>query len=502
MKNFFGRILAASLATIGLGGRATYTLQKAPDVSALDIMPKRKRKSRHGGSSFLRAFRRWSAKSYGPPSLRDQILLANSESAILHLLSKLSGWNHNARTLRRCNKAAQKRAHELRHPGFPQILYASGEAPEGIIYAHFESTVEIGPDNKLPDNIQWAPPGIHHIKAKQSDGKKVSRPVTVNAKGAEALQAFLTQAKKDVAAGKQDLPFFDFNHNDDDASAHPTEFYWGGDDPKTGGIRAKLEYTAGGSSALLGKRYRRFSPAMALNDAGEIVGSDINMGGFVNRAAFTRIAPIWAKADAEPDDKKPIETTHQMKTLLTILAKAGLISSSDLDEASAVSQFQTNHAALLAKSTKVETDLATVQAKNTELTTALKAENDRNVVLAKAQATEAINAAVLAKKIEPKNTVLIAKYVEMYQADPEGTKLILDAMTPNPAFVTVVHAKAGGGEGNSLATVPGEHPFLTKAKAIATEQKKTESEAAIILAKQDPTLYEEYRDSLITYGKK
>jgi len=142
-----------------------------------------------------------------------------------------------------------------------------------------------------------------------------------------------------------------------------------------------------------------------------------------------------------------------------------------------------------------------VKAKNTELTDALKVERDRNVVLAKAQATDAVNAAILAKKIEPKNETLIAKYVEMYQADPTGTQLILDSMTPNPAFQPVIQAKDASTQRPSGAGATGEHEFLVKAKALAAEQKISQGDASILLAKQQPKLYEDYRDSLVTFGR-
>lgn len=384
--------------------------------------------------------------------------------------------------------------------GENSVVRCAGEVPEEIVYAHFATVVEPNADNTLPEDIQWAPPGKHTIKA-SAGGKPVTKVVIVNAKSAQAVQTFFADAMAKAGSNEDDLPFFDFDHQDGAASAHPTEFYWGGDDPKTGGIRAKLEWTGAGKAAVLGKDFRRFSPAMKLADNGEIVGSEINMGGLVNRAAFQKIQPVRAKGTADPDE--PTQDQN-MKTLLTLLAKAGLISSPDLDEASAASQFQTNHAALLAKQTKTETDLGTVTAKNTELTNALQVEKDRNVTLAKAQASAVVNAAVLAKKIEPKNATLIAKYEEMYQADPDGTKLIIDSLPVNPAFQTVVHAKGASGEQNHLATAGagGEHEFVVKAKALATEQHIKEGDAVALLAKREPKLYESYRDSLVVYGKR
>jgi hypothetical protein len=63
-----------------------------------------------------------------------------------------------------------------------------------------------------------------------------------------------------AAEGREDRPFFDFNHEDREASAWPTEFYWAGDDPQTGGVRARLEWSDAGKRAVEGRTFRRFSP--------------------------------------------------------------------------------------------------------------------------------------------------------------------------------------------------------------------------------------------------
>lgn len=178
----------------------------------------------------------------------------------------------------------------------PQTILAS-DTSETLSPDDFSTEVQQNSSTAIPDDIQWAPPGRHTINATRG-GKPWAGEVNVTKAGAAALQNFLQDACAAANRGEGDVPYFDFNHDDDAASAHPTLFYWGGDDPKSGGIRVKVAWTEPGKAALEGRAYGRFSPALKLTDAGEIIGSDINMGGLVNRSAFTKIQPILSKGMA------------------------------------------------------------------------------------------------------------------------------------------------------------------------------------------------------------
>lgn len=95
-----------------------------------------------------------------------------------------------------------------------------------------------------------------------------------------------------AASGEGDHPYFDFNHDDKEASAHPKAVRWAGDDPRQGGIRAQVDWTGAGKRAVLGRDFRRFSPSFYVDEKGEITGIPVNAGGLVNRAAFRRISPV------------------------------------------------------------------------------------------------------------------------------------------------------------------------------------------------------------------
>lgn len=149
---------------------------------------------------------------------------------------------------------------------------------------------------EAPEELQYMPPGTHRINASRN-GKPVTLDITVDASTADRLNNFLQEQLTKATEGNDDRPFFDFNHEDREAAAWPTEFYWAGDDPLSGGVRAKIEWTGAGEKAVKEKTFRRFSPTFVPDEAGHVIGSETNMGGLVNRAAFKTIAPLFAKGE-------------------------------------------------------------------------------------------------------------------------------------------------------------------------------------------------------------
>jgi phage I-like protein len=171
----------------------------------------------------------------------------------------------------------------------------------------------------LPLDIQYMPPGEHEINA-SSNGEPINMVVKVDAEAASRLDSYLQEKIEAAKAGSTDRPFFDFNHDDREAAAWPTEIYWGGDDKLTGGVRAKVEWSGAGMSAIKDKLFRRFSPSFIPDEEGRVISSDTNMGGLVNRAAFQAIQPLFAKRNDERidiDDKSTKRLT--IKTKLTLL---------------------------------------------------------------------------------------------------------------------------------------------------------------------------------------
>jgi phage I-like protein len=303
----------------------------------------------------------------------------------------------------------------------------------------------------VPTEIQWMPAGKHRITA-HKDGKPVTLDVLVTAASAARLQTLLQDLRIKAATGAEDLPYIDFNHDDNRAAGYITAFSWGGDDPATGGIRAMVDWTGAGKAALQGREYRRFSPSFAVNAAGEVTGAPLNMGGLVNRAAFKTITPIVAHAAAG--------TTNERSTNM------------DTDKLAAdLAAAQKQIVDLTAKLAEAQND-QTIKAKEAEIT-GLKA---KIITLETAQqeqikldAKEAVAAAVAQGKIPPKDTELQAHYETIYLGNPAAGKAILAKLAAPAALKGAVIPLPNGGTETIEAKSPAEiWNAAIKAKEAAT----------------------------------
>jgi hypothetical protein len=181
-----------------------------------------------------------------------------------------------------------------------------------------------GAGESLPESIQWMPPGRHQIEAFRA-GKPSSVAVRADRATAERMNGHLQAALSLAAQGREDRPFFDFNHEDGAAAAHPMEFYWAGDDKQRGGVRWRLEWIKPGGEAVSGHAFRRFSPTFYADASGEITGAPLNMGGLVNKAAFKTIEAFWSKGT---DGLMPVD-----ESILWRQPSAGKPSADDLVDA-------------------------------------------------------------------------------------------------------------------------------------------------------------------------
>lgn len=324
----------------------------------------------------------------------------------------------------------------------------------------------------LPGDIQWMPPGKHEITATRA-GEPVTYTITVNAAGAAAVAAALQSYRSAAAAGREDKPYLDFNHEDREASGQVLDAYWGGDDPVTGGIRLKVEWSAAGKAALEGKLYRRFSPSFFVNAGGEVTGAPLNMGGLVNRAAFKTINPIVAgqAGDAKKD------TSMDAAQLAAQLAAAN----DQITQLNAKLATSTNEATIKAK----DGEITTLKTKIAELEKTL---GEQAALNAKAW----VDAAVKDGRLAPQNVALHAQWVESLKQDP-ARKAMLDALPVNAALATIITNPGGGpanGGGNGA-----DHAFLVKAKATAQALGKPVTDCFAIVAREHPELYTSYSES-------
>lgn len=333
----------------------------------------------------------------------------------------------------------------------------------------------LGESPAPPDTIQYMPSGRHRIRASQA-GKPLTVEVTVDASTAATLQNFLAAKLSAAQDGRDDRPFFDFNHEDREAAAWPVEFFWAGDDPKTGGVRAKIEWSDAGRRAVEGRTFRRFSPTFHLDAAGRVTGSEINMGGLVNRAAFKRIAPLFASATPAADSpsfpqsltpsapRAAVDTTAagRMQTLLSALRSLSLIEASATDESEVVTQLNASVAALKSEITNLKSAIT---------------------ASARQRAEAMVDAAVRAGRIAAKDTDARGFWIDAILRDESRTVKALEALPINPVLARITGGTDEPANATNLlsrqeqklATVRATHPsadfstIYAKAKAEAPD---------------------------------
>lgn len=187
-----------------------------------------------------------------------------------------------------------------------------------VAQARLSTPIVLQLGKELPSDIQYMPPGKQTV-APSVDGEPMEMEITVTARYAEifnrAAESMIAAAK----AGQGDLPFGDFNHEDSAASVRPTKFWWGGEDPVTGGVRMDTPWTGTGAASLRNGEFVRWSPQWVFSRKTlEPLGLPCNVGGLVNRAAFKTIAPVVSAKGEESwtagvDSQDPIADSQAGK---------------------------------------------------------------------------------------------------------------------------------------------------------------------------------------------
>lgn len=255
------------------------------------------------------------------------------------------------------------------------------------------------------ESVQMFPPGQHRAVVSTKDGEVKELVLTIDADTAAALETCRAEYQAAADAGTGDAPFFDFNHDDGPASAWPKRIFWGGDDPITGGVRAEVEWSAAGQSAVEGKVFRRFSPGFHADEkAGRVTGAPVNFGGLVNRAAFTRIQALFAKSAADPSS-----------------------TSSPTDETKPINQMSD------AEITALQEELTKLRDANAKLTTELDA-------MKKAEAETLVAAAAKDGRIPPAPEFQ-AKWVAQLVANPASKELLASLPANPPGAAATYQAK-------------------------------------------------------------
>ena len=286
------------------------------------------------------------------------------------------------------------------------------------------------------NEIMFMPAGVHVITPSQS-GKPIQVQILSDPDAAISLE------KQRVALEAKGVsPYFDLNHDDEEASFWPKSFYW--KDGSAPGIYAKGEWSAVGLAARDGKSFRSFSPVFHVDDTARkpariicYEGAAPNMGGLVNNPAFKKILPLWAKNAAESSTTQTndsmneqeiaalraknteLETElNQLKTQQTAL-KAKIES-----DALVTSQIKAHESVIKANAAILESE--GLRAKNADL---LKAATTR----AESDADRAIEEAVTRGAIAAKDEDTKKSWRKMILADPSAAAL-LAKQSGNPAL--------------------------------------------------------------------
>jgi len=328
-----------------------------------------------------------------------------------------------------------------------------------------------------PTDIQWMPPGQHKI-VPHVDGKPRPVTVTVDRGFADQVSAQVREMRARAERAEGDLPYLDFNHEDGPASGHVMELYWAGEDPKTGGIRAKVQWTEEGLAALKGRAYRRFSPQW-LSDPESLapMGVGENLGGLVNRAAFQTIQPVVAKRG----DHNHHTMTEAEKSELNLLITGAMKPISER-----LTALETRSAELVtAAGAAATTALAGLE-------TRLKAVENAGTDRAKTEAKARVAAAVTAGRISPQDS----KAIEFW----EGALVVnasageqLDRLPVNLAFLKMTQG-ANGGAPNPGTPAPNTAEGFAAVVKAGYADGETSREAALTKAiAAHPEGYEAWR---------
>lgn len=344
--------------------------------------------------------------------------------------------------------------------------------------------VEIGGQAGSDFDIQWMPPGeqapIVHVA-----GEPRELNFSVKAQHAQAFDAMLQRLRSLAAAGAGDVPYIDFDHADGAASGRPSQFYWGGEDPKKGGIRLKGKWTASGKAAVTGDapEFTRFSPEWYFDEADEPLAIGVNLGGLVNRAAFKTIASVKGGGStsrgAANTQQKNNMTKEEMQAAFTEALKpvvadiAALKAQAKGTETDPTKLDETMLTKALAKA------MEPVLTKVTGLETAAL---DTRKAQAKASVgTHIARGAILPDEKMPDGTLAVDFYEGLHLANAKNAEAML-AKLPGKTHGRVIIGAGNGGTATAGAAEfsPQENQILAGARKIRETNKAIASDAQAI----------------------
>jgi len=367
--------------------------------------------------------------------------------------------------------------------------------PKDLMHEALLCAASISLPATVTGEMMFMPAGMQTITP---FGGGIGQPISVMVDAAAAVE--LEQQRAALAA-KGQMPYFDFEHEDDGASFWPTAFFWR-DGPEPG-VWCRGEWTADGLAGVEGKRWRGFSPVFHVDNkrarpARIVCKTDAlpNMGGLVNNPAFKNLSPLWAKnagGAQSTSNQTNTDMNEEMKALQDEIAelKAGIARLKG-EQSATEAKGQTND--LIAS--KIEAKEAKLKATSAELElTALKAKSAGQEAEIQAQreanAKAVVKAAVDRGAIAAKDAETIAAWEKDITADPSRAALLAkmqghpavsaERLTRGVASVTVTGIAAKDAV-NAYGAILARNKALPLTPATAEEKSRLAEEAAAIFA--------------------
>jgi hypothetical protein len=339
--------------------------------------------------------------------------------------------------------------------------------------------------NELPAHIQWMPPGQQIV---QPLGFEEPFEMNVTPVIAQAADRQLQQLRSKAAAGADAAPYGDFNHKDEGRSYLPKRFWWGGNDPKNGGVRVDVEWTGAGAKAVREGELCCNSPSWRLSKTTKaFLGITHNVGGLVPRGAFHSIQ-AFAKAETF-SDRNGGPGSHQQQTSKT---KMKTTEEQLADLSAAVVKLNTRldeFGTAMAKAAQAGEKLVVIEGEMTKI-------KEGQVAQAKSNALVLVTEHGIAQgRIAAQDNDSINFWVDGIVANAKALDQ-LKKLPVNPALKTIVaNAKAGA----TTTSTTDDHEFVAKAKAFAKEKSindEVEAFAKFAATPEGKELYAGYRESL------
>jgi hypothetical protein len=345
------------------------------------------------------------------------------------------------------------------------------------------------------------------------DGFEKPFAVEVTSAIADVANAQLQEQRRLAASGKGNWPYIDFNHEDREQSGEPLRIFWGGEDPRAGGVRMELTWSGSGERAVRARDFRSFSPSWRLHkETHAFLGVGLNLGGLVNRSAFKAIQAVarghgagHESGNVNNNINKGQPMTEAEKQEITNLITGAVKPLTE--QVTALAKLPDRIAALEQKAdgkgggtaATAGADDKIVQLMQTALkpvTDRLKTleDGDKSAVEANAKRTVQ-EIGVKAGRISSQDKDTIEYWEGAIATNAKAADALLKVPV-NPAFAQIVQ---GGAKGGSSTGTAGQHEFLVKAKEFAKAHDiKDDSEAQVKYAgtSEGKQLYAAYRESL------